>query len=66
MFDDIKQKFDGVYGWKIKDGKVVQPQHSRDGASEKDIRQEKRVLSEVTEELEQFKERINSGCSGGC
>ena len=28
MFDDIKQKFDGVYGWKIKDGKVVQPQHS--------------------------------------
>lgn len=38
----------------------------REGASEKDIRQEKRVLSEVTEELEQFKERINSGCSGGC
>lgn len=28
MFDDIKRKFDGVYGWKIKDGKVVQPQHS--------------------------------------
>lgn len=28
MFDDIKQKFDGVYGWKIKNGKVVQPQHS--------------------------------------
>lgn len=39
---------------------------NRDGASEKDLRQEKRVLSEVAEELERFKERINSGCSGGC
>ena len=38
----------------------------RDGASEKDIRQETKVLNDVVEELEYFKERINSGCSGGC
>ena len=38
----------------------------RDGASEKDIRQETKVLNDVVEELEDFKERINSGCSGGC
>lgn len=28
MFDDIKKKLDGIYDWKIKDGKIVQPQHS--------------------------------------
>ena len=39
---------------------------NRDGASEKDIRQETKVLNDVVEELETFKERINSGCSGGC
>ncbi|HFU3810417.1 TPA: hypothetical protein ACGO0K_000351 [Streptococcus suis] len=38
----------------------------RDGASEKDIRQEKKVLDDVVEELENFKDFINSGCSGGC
>ena len=38
----------------------------RDRASEKDIRQETKVLNDVVEELEGFKERINSGCSGGC
>ena len=38
----------------------------RDRASEKDIRQETKVLNYVVEELEGFKERINSGCSGGC
>ena len=38
----------------------------RDGASEKDIRQETKVLNDVVEELEGFKERISSGCSGGC
>ena len=38
----------------------------RDGASEKDIRQETKVLNDVVEELEYFNERINSGCSGGC
>ncbi|MGN8690607.1 hypothetical protein ACTND8_11980 [Atopobiaceae bacterium HCP3S3_F7] len=38
----------------------------RDGASEKDIRQGTKVLNDVVEELEDFKERINSGCSGGC
>ena len=38
----------------------------RDGASEKDIRQETKVLNDVVEELEDFKESINSGCSGGC
>ena len=38
----------------------------RDGASEKDIRQETKVLNDVVKELEDFKERINSGCSGGC
>ena len=38
----------------------------REGASEKDIRQEKKVLNDVAEELEKFKDFINSGCSGGC
>ncbi len=38
----------------------------REGASEKDIRQEKKVLNDVVEELENFKEFINSDCSGGC
>ena len=38
----------------------------REGASEKDIRQEKKVLYDVVEELENFKDFINSGCSGGC
>ncbi|GAB6719073.1 hypothetical protein BOVMAS33_07350 [Streptococcus uberis] len=38
----------------------------RDGASEKDINQEKRVLADVVDDLEIFKERINSGCRGGC
>lgn len=38
----------------------------RDGASEKDIRQERKVLDDVVEELENFKEYIKSGCSGGC
>ncbi|MFI3887593.1 hypothetical protein [Streptococcus parauberis] len=38
----------------------------RDGASEKDINQEKRVLADVVDDLERFKERINSGCGGGC
>ena len=38
----------------------------REGASEKDIRQEKKVLDDVAEKLENFKEFINSGCSGGC
>ena len=39
---------------------------NREGASEKDIRQEKKVLDDVVEELENFKDFINSGCSGGC
>jgi hypothetical protein len=38
----------------------------RDGASEKDIRQERKVLDDVIEELENFKEYIKSGCAGGC
>lgn len=38
----------------------------RDGASEKDIRQERKVLDDVVEELENFKEYIKSGCTGGC
>lgn len=38
----------------------------REGASEKDIRQETKVLNEIVEELEDFKERINSGCEEGC
>ena len=38
----------------------------REGASEKDIRQEKRVLNDVAEKLENFKDFINHGCSGGC
>lgn len=38
----------------------------RDGASEKDIRQERKVLDDVIEKLENFKDFINSGCSGGC
>lgn len=38
----------------------------REGASEKDIMQEKKVLDDVAEELENFKDFINSGCSGGC
>ena len=38
----------------------------REGASEKDIRQEKKVLDDVAEKLENFKDFINSGCSGGC
>lgn len=38
----------------------------REGASEKDIRQETKILNEVIEEIEDFKERINSGCQGGC
>lgn len=38
----------------------------REGASEKDVRQEKKVLDDVTEKLENFKDFISSGCSGGC
>ena len=38
----------------------------RYGASEKDIRQETKVLNDIVEELENFKDRINLGCSGGC
>ena len=38
----------------------------REGASEKDIRQEKKVLDDVTEKLENFKDFIKSGCAGGC
>ncbi|HEM5420463.1 hypothetical protein [Streptococcus suis] len=38
----------------------------REGASEKDIRQEQKVLDDVVEELENFKDFINSGCLGGC
>ena len=38
----------------------------REGASEKDIRQEKKVLDDVAEKLEKFKDFISSGCSGGC
>ncbi|MGT2702953.1 hypothetical protein [Streptococcus parauberis] len=38
----------------------------RDGASEKDINQEKRVLADVVDDIEIFKERIDSGCGGGC
>lgn len=38
----------------------------REGASEKDIRQEKKVLDGVVEELENFKDFIKSGCQGGC
>ncbi|HFU3964057.1 TPA: hypothetical protein ACGO2U_002064 [Streptococcus suis] len=38
----------------------------REGASEKDIRQEKKVLDDVAEKLEKFKEFIRPGCSGGC
>lgn len=37
----------------------------REGASEKDIRQEKKVLDDVAEKLENFKDFISSGCSGG-
>ena len=39
---------------------------NREGASDKDIRQEKKVLDDVVEELENFKDFIKSGCSGGC
>lgn len=39
---------------------------NRDGASEKDIRQERKVLDDIVEELENFKEYIKSGCAGGC
>lgn len=35
---------------------------NRDGASEKDIRQERKVLDDVIEKLENFKEYIKSGC----
>lgn len=38
----------------------------RDGASDKDIKQERKVLDDVVEELENFKEYIKSGCVGGC
>ena len=38
----------------------------REGSSGKDIRQEKKVLNGVAEELEKFKDFINSGCAGGC
>ncbi|MCR4258767.1 hypothetical protein VMHJH2_09570 [Streptococcus uberis] len=38
----------------------------RDGASEKNINQEKRVLADVVDDIERFKERINSGCGDGC
>lgn len=38
----------------------------REGASEKDVRQERKVLDDVIEELESFKEYIKSGCTGGC
>ena len=38
----------------------------RDGASGKDIKQEKNVLDDVVEKLENFKEYIKSGCAGGC
>lgn len=38
----------------------------RDGASEKDINQEKRVLDDVVDDLEILKERINSGCGDVC
>ena len=39
---------------------------NREGASEKDIRQEKKVLDDVAEKLENFKDFIKSGCAGGC
>lgn len=39
---------------------------NREGASEKDIRQEKKVLDDVAEKLENFKDFISSGCAGGC
>ena len=39
---------------------------NREGASDKDIRQEKKVLDDVVEELENFKDFIRSGRSGGC
>ena len=38
----------------------------REGASEKDISQDKKVLNDVAEKLENFKEYIKSGCAGGC
>ena len=38
----------------------------RDGASEKDIGQETKVLNDVAEKLEDFKDFISSGCAGGC
>ncbi|RFE01096.1 hypothetical protein [Streptococcus parauberis] len=38
----------------------------RDGASKKDINQEKRVLADVVDDLEILKESIKSGCGGGC
>ena len=38
----------------------------REGASDKDIRQEKKVLDDVVEELENFKDFISSGYAGGC
>ena len=37
-----------------------------EGVSEKDIRQEKKALDDVVEELENFKDFISSGCSGWC
>ena len=39
---------------------------NREGASDKDIRQEKEVLDDVAEKLENFKDFIRSGRSGGC
>ena len=37
---------------------------NREGASEKDIKQEKKVLDDVAEKLENFKDFIGSGCVG--
>ena len=39
---------------------------NREGASEKDIKQEKKVLDDVAEKLENFKDFISSGCEGWC
>lgn len=37
MFDVFKKKFDGIFGWKIKDGKIVPPQHSLPEAVKKRV-----------------------------
>ena len=60
MVDDIKQKFDGVYGWEIKDGKVVQPQHSLPEAVKKRADYFESQLQAIEEVTELFGDSIQA------